>query len=111
MFEYALPTSKSVVAAALLALIPAMNAPAAYAQSMDVRETSSTVVRYDDLNMSSPQGQSALKSRIARAVTKVCGSVTTSNLEERRDVIQCRTKALRNAYAAAKINDQVLASR
>lgn len=112
MLEFTLPTAKSVLAAALLTIAPWMAPSNAHAQTNNGSDAVSTTVSYADLDLSSPHGQSTLKTRIAMAVTKVCGS-TAGNIElaQRIEIIKCRSKASHDAYAAAKLNQPVLASR
>lgn len=113
MFEVmTLPTAKSALAAALLAVAPWMAPSNAHARVTADSDTVSTAVNYSDLNLSTPRGQVTLKTRIAVAVTKVCGSTGgTTDLAMRLEVNKCRAKATHDAYAAAKINQPVLASR
>lgn len=95
-------TAKTLFAAAALAIVPA----AAHA------ETVSTSVSYADLDLSSPQGQATLKTRIAMAVNTVCGSANGAiDLAQRMEVNKCRSAAMHNAFAQAKLNQPVLASR
>lgn len=71
------------------------------------------VVTTSDLNLSTDEGQSTLKARIAGAVNRVCGTSTgTISLEERHAINACRAKARHAALAAAKARgDQMLAQR
>lgn len=78
-----------------------------------IADVSVAVVHTADLNLASEAGQSELKARIAGAVSRVCGTATsTINLEERLAINACRAKARTAALAAAKSReDQVLAQR
>ena len=110
MTKFTFPTAKTVIAVAALVIAPSIASSCAHAETVDGRETVSVAVNYADLNLSSPKGQAALKTRIAAAVTKVCGT-PDNDLSMRMEINKCRAKATHDAYAAAKINPAVLASR
>lgn len=102
MTKFSITTARTVLAAAALIATPAI----AHAEAF------STTVSYADLNLSTPQGQATLKSRIAMAVTKVCGANDAMlDLAQRVEISKCRAKASHDAYASAKIKQAVYASR
>lgn len=57
----------------------------------------SRVVRYSDLDLSSPAGRDRLQLRIKNAVKQVCGSAPAFTSKEREDLKNCETTAYRNA--------------
>ena len=112
MIQFTFPTAKTVLAVAALAIAPKIASSMVHAETINGRDVVTATVRYDDLNLASEQCKATLKSRIAMAVTKVCGSTGgTIDLAERIAVNNCRAKASHDAYAAAKLNGPVLASR
>lgn len=80
-------------AAAVAATTPAM---------ADVKTTS---VNYQDLDLSSPQGEARLQTRIKYAVKKVCGSPRAFSLAEKQDLARCEANAL--AAATPKVERTV----
>jgi UrcA family protein len=71
-------------ASAALTATPLVAAPA---------EPTRAEVHYNDLDLTSPQGEKALRTRVARAVTKVCGVADLRELHEQRQIHECRTSA------------------
>jgi UrcA family protein len=73
----------------------------------------SRTISYADLDLSSPEGQAVLDSRIANAVRQVCGRAFPTDLQSRRDVDRCRsqtlaeTQAQRNDAFAQAHNDRI----
>lgn len=66
-------------------------------------ETTTTQVRFDDLNLSTRSGQAALDARIAGAVRTVCGvSSGRTSVKESQAQRDCASKARGEALAAAK---------
>jgi len=56
-------------------------------------EASVTILQTNEINLSSPEGKSAPKVRIASAVDKVCGVSSGSiDIEERRAINACRAR-------------------
>lgn len=112
MTEFTFPTAKTVLAVVALAVAPSIASTVAHAETVNGRDVTSAVVRYDDLNLASAQGKATLKSRIALAVGEVCGKPGNAmDLAERNAINACRTKASHDAFAAAGTGDKVLASR
>jgi UrcA family protein len=62
-------------------------------------ETSMTV-RYGDLNLATPAGQSKLNRRIATATAAVCGEPGPLTSERREMVDKCRAAAKQQAWSA-----------
>jgi UrcA family protein len=54
-------------------------------------------VKYDDLDLSTAQGQGRLKARVKQAVKQVCGDPRAITLKERADLSHCQTSALARA--------------
>ena len=66
-------------------------------------ETTTSPVRYDDLNLSTRSGQASLDARIAGAVRTVCGVPSgRTTLKESQAQRDCASKARGEALAAAK---------
>lgn len=106
-----IPAATFVAMAALVAFVAPIYAFAAPVTDDVIVEA--TVVTTADLNLANEEGRSALKTRIASAVNRVCGASNgTISLEERLAMNACRAKARNAALAAAKSRgDQVLAQR
>jgi len=75
-------------------------------------------VHYGDLDLNSPAGIAAFDSRIEQAVNQVCAATSPYELQDRRNVRQCRIAtraAVRNlrttAIAQARRGNLDLASR
>lgn len=110
--------TKSFLAATFVPAVAfaALAAPA-FASAAPVADDATVqvaVVSTADLNLSSNEGMATLKSRIAGAVNRVCGtSMGTISLDERIAINTCRAKARNAALAAAKSSrgDQMLAQR
>lgn len=67
-------------------------------------EPATSEVRYDDLNLSTTEGQASFETRIASAVRKVCGvSSGRTELRESQAQKRCASKARGEALAAAKM--------
>lgn len=98
----------TVVIAAMLVPVFANAAPVSGDAIVQV-----ATVRTSDLDLSSDEGMSALKSRIAVAANRVCGETTaTITPQERLAINACRAKARHAALAAARSRqDQTLAQR
>jgi UrcA family protein len=62
---------------------------------------SSVVVPYRDLDLASPEGQHALKTRIAAAVNTVCANPTPRSLSETADWAYCRKTSTTKANEQA----------
>ena len=73
-------------------------APAAAATD-DEGERRTTIVRYDDLNLSTAEGRESLTTRVKYAVQKVCGSRPhyRQPLHERAIAIRCEKSAMADA--------------
>ena len=69
----------------------------------------STVVRYNDLNLSTPEGEAALNRRIAKAADKVCWQADGPTLNEHLQYDACRSTAL--ASAQPKLNAVIASAR
>jgi UrcA family protein len=66
-----------------------------------VSENRSSVVSYADLDLSHPEGMTALKARIEMAAGKVCGpEPDIHSLGKRRAYRTCTTQAFDNAIAS-----------
>ena len=104
-------TSKTFLAAACV--LASALAPTLASAATDAYETKVAVVRTGDLDLRTPEGQSALNARISGAVNRVCGTTAGSiGVEERRAITVCRAKARNAALAVAKTReDQMLAMR
>ena len=63
----------------------------------------SRAVGYGDLDLSSPQGQAKLASRIRGAVTAVCGAPNPLDLREVSNVRKCRRTASDNGRSDAAV--------
>lgn len=72
--------------------------PAAAATD-DKGERYTTIVRYDDLNLSTAKGRESLTTRVKYAVQKVCGSRPQYRqaLQERAIAIRCEKSAMADA--------------
>lgn len=72
---------------------------AASSRAAEREELRQTVVRFDDLNISSPRGAAALYRRIAAAASEVCGAFDLSGRElgSRANVNDCVHKAISGA--------------
>ena len=105
--------TKTFIAAATLVLVSSLVPAHAAAATSGGYEVSVATVQTADINLSSPEGKSALKARIASAVNKVCGVSSGSiDIEERRAINACRAKARTAALASARAREeQALAQR
>lgn len=66
-------------------------------------ETTTSKIRYDDLNLSTSSGQATLDARIAGAIRTVCGVPSGgTTLKESQAQRVCARKARGQALAAAK---------
>ena len=63
----------------------------------------SKAVSYADLDLSSPDGQARLNSRLRRAVQAVCGAANPSELKSLRTVRRCRRAAGEQAGRDAEV--------
>lgn len=88
-------------------LIPIALVAAVAAASPARAET--RAVSYADLNLSSPQGQAVLDSRIATAIRQVCGRAYPTDLQSQRQVERCRAQTL--ADVQAQRNDALAQAR
>lgn len=112
MTQFTFPTAKTILAVAALVIAPSIASTIVHAEPMNGRDVATATVRYDDLNLASDQGKATLKTRVAAAVTQVCGSTGgTIELSQRIAINSCRARASHDAFAAAKINGPILASR
>jgi UrcA family protein len=93
MFEMATPKliSLSVLAASALAI----SAPAMANQK-------TTLVTYQDLDLSTATGQQRLNTRIKQAVKQVCATPQPITLKERMDQNVCKKNALADATPKAE---------
>lgn len=83
--------SLSVLAASALAIsVPAM------------ANQKTTLVKYDDLDLSTATGQERLNTRITQAVKRVCATPQPITLKERMDQNNCKKNALANATPKAE---------
>jgi len=89
--------SKTLMAAAAVALTSASFAGTASAQTREVR---TAVVNYADLDLNSETGRATFQGRIKGAVRKVCGSYDTRNLSDIQDHSQCVEEANMSAKRA-----------
>ncbi|WP_150124967.1 UrcA family protein [Tsuneonella mangrovi] len=64
-------------------------------------------VRYEDLDISTPQGQAAFDNRIDEAVRNVCGADVWMNAKEYFDIDHC----MKAAYADARAQRQAAIAR
>ena len=60
-------------------------------------------VSYADLNLSSPEGQAVLDSRIASAIRQICGRAFPTDLQSAHQVERCRSET--RADVQAQRND------
>ncbi|TCM19601.1 UrcA family protein [Novosphingobium sp. PhB165] len=66
------------------------------------------LVRYADLDLTSPQGRARLDARINSAIDHVCGRADIGDLEGRAQIHDCRSESAQRAYTA---RDTMLAAR
>jgi UrcA family protein len=59
--------------------------------------TSSAVVHYQDLDLTTDAGEAKLKARIAKVAGRVCGPVDGRTLADRERFNSCRNTAIANA--------------
>ena len=88
-------------------LIPIVLVAAVAAASPARADTRS--VSYADLDLTSPQGQAVLDSRISSAIRQVCGRAFPTDLQSRRQVERCRSATL--ADVQAQRNDALAQAR
>lgn len=88
-------TRKLTLFAAAVATTLASAAPV-LAQPDYVIETNQRIVRYDDLDLSSPRGRERLNTRVRMAVNSVCGVWSARSLSEKALVQRCRDKAMKD---------------
>jgi UrcA family protein len=69
----------------------------------------STVVRYNDLNLATEDGQATLNRRIAQAAKSVCWQADGPTLTDRAQYAACRSTAL--ASAQPKLNAVIASAR
>ena len=79
-----------------------------YSASAVASETVSVSVSYDDLNLSSRAGATALQQRIEAAVDNVCGT-RARDLKTAAILQKCRTDALAAAKASVPAETRVAA--
>jgi UrcA family protein len=72
---------------------------------------SQVVVTFDDLDIATPDGRSALDARIATAVEQVCGKAFRGSLTEVAAVKYCQTRSLEDAMAQVEAHLAVPAPR
>lgn len=66
-------------------------------------ETTKIAVKYQDLDLTRADHQAKLDTRIARAVTKVCGQTSARTLSLNGGIKACRDKAARVAQNGARV--------
>jgi UrcA family protein len=71
----------------------ALAAPA-FAQESDAH---TKIVHYQDLNLATPEGEAALKHRVARAAEDVCWEADGPTLDQHDHYLACRSTALSSA--------------
>lgn len=94
--------SKTLIAASLFASLGVIST-AAVAGEMTLNQHGerTMLVAYSDLNLNSPAGQNALKSRINRAVKKVCGyTLGRTSLNEANQIRTCIKGTTETAMAS-----------
>jgi UrcA family protein len=67
------------------------------------------VVSYADLDLTSPQGQAVLDSRLTSAIRQICGRAYPTDLQSQRQVERCRAQTL--ADVQAQRNDALAQAR
>ncbi len=65
-------------------------------------DVNNTLVRYQDLDLSTPQGEARLQTRIKSAVRKVCRSPRAFTMAEKQDLARCQVNALAAATPKAE---------
>ena len=85
-------TQKAKLMFGIMASVLAFSTPA-------MAEERSKMVRTGDLDLSGPQGQAELQSRIDRAVKSVCVSKSVRTITDQKDVAQCEAAARSDAEA------------
>lgn len=99
-------TITRIVIAALLPIAALSAQPAFAAQSAlanQETETAQVSVAYSDLKLDTKAGQEKLSTRINSAVKQACDIHSTRNLNERRDMQNCKSKAMKSAYQQLNI--------
>ena len=65
-------------------------------------DVNTTLVRYQDLDLLSSQGEARLQMRIKSAIKRVCGTPRAFTLAEKRDLARCQVNALAAATPKAE---------
>ena len=82
----------------IVALGAVLTTPLAWAMPAMAGDLHSEVVKYSDLNLTTPAGAKALYSRLRAAASRVCGELDGGmRIVDRRDLIACRAAALESA--------------
>ena len=79
---------------AVVALAAAALAAPAFAQESDVH---TKIVHYGDLNVATPEGEAALKHRVARAADDVCWEADGPTIDRHDQYLACRSTAMASA--------------
>lgn len=83
--------ASALITAAAIRAVPALAADAGEPQTFTSR------VHTADLNLSTPDGQQALDTRLTRAVREVCGEASDADLAGKNEVRRCRETTLASA--------------
>jgi UrcA family protein len=90
---FIMTTLKQVIVSAALVAVAA-SAPSYASGAVNIKNR---VVRYSDLDLSTPNGQQRLALRIKKAIEQVCLSPAAYTTKEKQDLARCKRVAMANA--------------
>jgi UrcA family protein len=90
-------TKQILIAAAALFAASQMSAPVALSATVTENDAPKIVVRYGDLNLSTPDGAATLLRRIDAAARQVCPDAYARDLRVKALARECRRTATANA--------------
>jgi UrcA family protein len=93
-------TTRTQISQRLLAAVAAGALALACAQAASATDEPTVTVRYDDLNLASPQGARVLYQRIVAAARAVCPEQNLRDVDQYRVSVACQDRAIERAVHA-----------